>query len=49
MLGVMEAGAGPTNDLDAAKTRLAAEGIEFEVLTLSNTHNFQDGPYLHFD
>jgi hypothetical protein len=49
LLGVMESGGGPTNDLQAAQTQLAAYGIEFEVLTLNDANNLQDGPYLHFD
>jgi hypothetical protein len=49
MLGVMEAGGRPANDLQWAKAQLATHGIEFEVLTPNDAPNLQDGPYLHFD
>jgi hypothetical protein len=45
----MESGGGPTNDLQAAQTQLAAYGIKFEVLTLNDANNLQNGPFLHFD
>jgi hypothetical protein len=48
LLAVMEAGAGPTNDLQGAKAQLAVEGIDFEVLAWDG-RNLQDGPYLHWD
>jgi hypothetical protein len=48
LLAVMEAGQGPAADLAAARAQLAAEGIEFELLTL-DTYRPRDDPYLHFD
>lgn len=48
MLAVMEAGSGPTVDLAAAKTKLAGEGITFELLT-PEAYEVLDDPYLRFD
>ena len=48
LLAVMDAGPGPAANLEAAKRRLAAEGIDFELLTL-DAHKPGDDPYLHFD
>ncbi|MFZ5792015.1 MAG: hypothetical protein ACOY3L_15085 [Pseudomonadota bacterium] len=48
LLAVMEAGPGPLADIAAARARLAAEQIEFEILTLDQ-HMPDDHPYLHYD
>lgn len=48
MLAVMEVGPEPRIDLAAARTQLAAAGINFELLTLDK-HTPRDDPYLHFD
>jgi hypothetical protein len=48
LLAVREAGAGPVAALAAARAQLAAEQIEFELLTLG-TYKPVDDPYLHFD
>ena len=48
LLSVMEAGRGPAANFAAAWTQLAAEGIEFELLTL-DTYGPRDDPYLDFD
>jgi hypothetical protein len=48
LLAVMEAGPGPVADLAGARAQLAAEGIEFTLLTL-DAHMPADSPYLVFD
>jgi hypothetical protein len=48
LLGIMEAGAGPTNDLQSAKAQLAAHGIAFR-LVIPDGRSLADGPYLHLD
>jgi hypothetical protein len=48
LLAVMEAGPGPAADLAAARAQLAAERIEFELLTPVGSVT-EDDPYLHFD
>ena len=48
LLGIMEAGSGPTSELDAARGQLSVLGIEFEVVTL-DARNREAGPYLHYD
>ena len=49
-LAVMEAGAGPTADLEAAtRQQLAIEGIKFELLTRDAYVPPDDDPYLQFD
>lgn len=48
LLAIMEKGAGPVADLAAAQTQLAAERIEFALLT-PDTYTPRDDPYLHFD
>lgn len=48
LLGIMQAGAGLTKELEAAKARLSAEKIEFRLVTPS-VRSLEDGPYLHFD
>jgi len=48
LLGIMEAGAGPTNNLQSAKAPLAAHGIEFR-LVIPDGRSLADGPYLHLD
>jgi hypothetical protein len=48
LLAVMEVGAGPVADLEAARTQLAAEGIKFELLTPTG-QNLEDGPYLRVE
>lgn len=45
LLAVMGKGVGPTAELEAARTQLAAEGIKFELITLDN-HMPEDDPYL---
>jgi hypothetical protein len=47
LLAVMETGSGPKSDLVEAQTQLAAEAIEFEVLTPAAGSPIDD-PYLHF-
>jgi hypothetical protein len=47
LLAVMEAGLGPNADLAAARTKLAAEGINFELLT-TDSYIPTDDPYLYF-
>ena len=47
MLAVMEAGPGPATVLAEARAQLAAEQIEFELLTL-NAYMPRDDPYLDF-
>ncbi len=44
----MEAGPGPAADLAAARDQLAAEGIEFKLLT-PDFYMPADDPYVHFD
>ena len=44
---VMEAGAGPATDLEAARAQLAAEAIKFELLT-TDVYKRADYPYLDF-
>src|SRR5579864_208941 len=48
LLGVMEAGPGPTTDLTAAREQLAAQQIEFELLTL-DAYSRGDDPYLYVE
>jgi hypothetical protein len=48
LLAVMDAGPGPEADLAAARAQLAAEQIEFELLTL-DAYKSEDEPYLRFD
>ena len=48
LLAVMEAGSGPLAPIATARARLAAEKIEFELLTLG-AYKPIDDPYLHFD
>ncbi|MDO8431345.1 MAG: hypothetical protein Q7S58_02940 [Candidatus Binatus sp.] len=51
LLAVMEAGPGPRRtaaDLDTARSQLAAEQIEFQLLT-PDPHKQEDDPYLQFD
>jgi hypothetical protein len=49
MLAVMEAGPGPTADLEAARQRLTIEGIKFDLLTRDAYVPPDDHPYLQFD
>ena len=49
MLAVMEAGPGPTADLEAARQRLTIEGIKFDWLTRDAYVPPDDHPYLQFD
>jgi hypothetical protein len=48
LLAVMEVGAGPVAEIEAARTQLAAEGIQFELLTPGG-QNLEDGPYLRVE
>ncbi len=47
LLAVMEGGAGPTAELDAAREKLSSAGIKFELLTL-DTFRLEDEPDFRF-